>query len=340
MAAPTGLVETLEHLGVKATLRTPRARDSRADAILQITENGHKHVFVVEFKTHAPYPSEVSRLNSLGKQLADVGTPLFYAPRVSEGQGRALRLAGWSWADESGNLEISAPGLRLRQRVPQRSDSHRVGRRVLPRGSAGLAIVRYLIYGSSPEVRVGEVARSLKVTQPLVSQLFTRLEGAGLAERRPRSWSVNREALLDAFLRDYEGPRGRRLRLYTLDPPRVVAARLAAAAARHILVSGDLGADLITPWRVPTHLVAYLSREVPRNRLGLVEAEERSDANVLLCYPADESVFRVPPIQARLIDVPIQVVHPTQVLWDLEQLGGEDRLEGSDRIRRWLLGTH
>jgi hypothetical protein len=336
---PTGLLDTLADLGVKAILRTPNPRDSATDGILQIREDGHQYVFALEYRTHAPYPSEITRLNKLAKELAPIGMPLFYAPYVSEGEAKALRLAGWSWADESGNLDIQAPGLRLRQRLRRRTDSKRISGRVLPRGSGGLGIVRYLIYGSTPEVRVGDIARRFEVTQPLVSQVLARLEVAAFAQRGTRSWTVNKGALLDAFLREYEGPGGRRVRLYGLDAPRTVAARITKQVGRHALVSGDVGADLITPWRVPTHLIVYLNREVRPKTLDLVEAEERSDANVVLYYPRDESIFRVPAIPAELVDSSMQIVHPTQLLWDLEQLGGEDRLEGRDRLRRWLLNS-
>jgi len=336
---PTGLIDTLADLGVKATLRTPSTRDSAADAVLQIRVDGQKHVFALEHRTRAPYPSEMTKLNKLARELAPIGMPLFYAPYVSEGEAKALRVAGWSWADEAGNLEIRAPSLRLRQRLARRIDSKRISRRVLPRGSGGLTIVRYLIYGSTSEVRVGDIARRFDVTQPLVSQVLARLEVASLAQRSARSWAINTEALLDTFLREYEGPGGRCVRLYSLDAPRTVVSRIANVAGRHARVSGDIGADLITSWRVPTHLVVYLNREVRPRALDLVEAEERSDANVVLRYPRDESIFRVPAIPAELVDTTIQIVHPTQLLWDLAQLGGEDRLEERDRLRRWLLSS-
>jgi hypothetical protein len=71
--------------------------------------------------------------------------------------------------------------------------------------------------------------------------------------------------------------------------------------------------------------------------LGLVEAQGRHDANVILRMPADRSVFPVPPLAAGLRGAQIPLADPSQMIWDLQDLGGADRLEAAGRLRAWLL---
>jgi hypothetical protein len=36
----------------------------------------------------------------------------------------------------------------------------------------------------------------------------------------------------------------------------------------------------------------------------------------------------------------VYMADPTQMIWDLQDLGGEDRLEAAGRLREWLLTRH
>ena len=104
-----------------------------------------------------------------------------------------------------------------------------------------------------------------------------------------------------------------------------------------IAVSADVGPDLLVAWRRPNVLIAYVRRLVDPAELGLVEAQGRRDANVIIRMPGDQSVFGIPALAAGLQGVDAALADPAQMVWDLLDLGGADRAEAAGRLREWLL---
>jgi hypothetical protein len=100
-----------------------------------------------------------------------------------------------------------------------------------------------------------------------------------------------------------------------------------------VAFSGDIAADRIAPWRTPTALLAYAPEPFSTDPLNLIEATGHQDANVIVRYPQDASVFGFEP----LIIAGLRVVDPTQVIWDLENQHGSDRREAGERVASWLL---
>ena len=68
-----------------------------------------------------------------------------------------------------------------------------------------------------------------------------------------------------------------------------------------------------------------------------MEAQGRQDANVIMRNPRDRSVFPVPALVAELRGVEVPLADPSQLIWDLQNLGGADRLEAAGMLREWLL---
>jgi hypothetical protein len=68
-----------------------------------------------------------------------------------------------------------------------------------------------------------------------------------------------------------------------------IAARLGRAAARRhdLAISADVGPDLLQPWRGPCALIVYTSEALDTSDLNSVEAQGKSDANVIIRMPAD-----------------------------------------------------
>jgi DNA-binding transcriptional ArsR family regulator len=260
---------------------------------------------------------------------------------VNAALGSALTAAGWSWADAEGNFDVRAPGLLLRQR--QRATPPRPRRTKLPQGSGSLAIIRALIgfgEGEDEEATATALAAQAKVSQPRASQVLHQLGDLALVHRTEDGrWSPERELLLDRFLADYRGPEGSVHYLYSLDPPADVAVRAASisSTARPVVVSADVGPDLLLAWRRPSVLILYAQQEIEPSELDLVEAGGRQDANVIIRNPRDVSVFPVPPLVAGLRDVEVPLADPSQQIWDLGDLGGADRLEAAGMLREWLL---
>jgi hypothetical protein len=126
--------------------------------------------------------------------------------------------------------------------------------------------------------------------------------------------------------------------LYSLDEPTAVAVKLARLAPPHSFVtSADVAPDLIAPWRHPTVVIFYAATDLPFDRLGLVEARSRADANVIIREPRDRSIFAVTDQVAKVDDVEVPLADPSQVIWDLQDLDGADRLEAAGMMRKWLL---
>ena len=335
------VVRSLRSAEVEVSVDRP-ADDSGPDAVLEVTSVGLRSRFAVEEKARAPYPNELTRLAARRENIARRGEPMLVAPFVNEALASALRAAGWSWADAQGNYDLRAPGLVLRQRHTSTPPKPR--RTKLPHGSGILAIIRALIrfgQGEQEEASATTLAAQAKVSQPRASQVLHQLHELGLVQRTSDGrWSPRRESLLDRFLAEYRGPDGSERYLYSLDQPADVAVRAAqvSSAARPIVVSADVGPDLLLAWRRPSVLILYSDADVDPSELELVEAQGRHDANVIVRNPRDLSVFPVPQLLApELRGVEVPLADPSQQIWDLQDLGGADRLEAAGMLREWLL---
>ncbi len=331
----------LEAAGVAVRVeRERRVRDRRINAILKLTLGKVRAEFAVEERRRSPYPNELPKLEPIRTSLTEVGTPMLVVPFVSEPLGSALTNAGWSWADAAGNFDLRSDQLVLRQRsttTPPRTKASR-----LPQGSGSLAIIRALIAlpRETEDPGATAIARQVGVSQPRASQVLHRLLDLKLVTRTPqRRWSPDREALLDRFLSEYRGPGGSERDLYSLDPPNEVAARAARQTSdpASLAVSADVGPDLLLGWRRPSVVILYTRQPPELDRLGLVDAQGRHDANVIIRIPDDASVFPTHPLVGEIGDVEVPLADPTQQIWDLQDLGGADRLEAAGRLREWLI---
>ena len=152
-------------------------------------------------------------------------------------------------------------------------------------------------------------------------------------------WRPDRAALLDRFLGEYPGPGGSELYFYSLQAPAEVAVAAASlpSSRRAVAVSADAGPDLVVAWRQPAVVIVHAGHLIDTAALALVEAQGAHDANVIVRMPADRSVFAVPPLAAGLRGTEVQLADPSQMIWDLQDLGGTDRLEAAGRLRAWLL---
>ena len=327
-------------LSVEAVSDAPATVGLPVDAVVNVEGCS----FAVEQRGRVPYPSELERLEVLRARLAEVGTPLLVVPFVSDLVGDSLRRAGWSWADDAGNFDLRAAGLVLRQRTTNVSPPAKS--KALPQGSGSLAIIRSLIgFGddATMEASATTLAAQANVSQPRASQVLSQLHRYGLVTKTGNGrWLPDRAALLDRFLSEYKGPGGSERYLYSLDPSTEVAMSMAAVApAGSIAVSADVGPDLIQAWRRPTMLIVYVRDAiVPWAINGLVEVQGRGDANVIVRSPRDTSVFPRQPLVANVQGVDVPLADPTQMIWDLHQLGGQDRLEAAEVMREWILGDH
>jgi hypothetical protein len=331
------LLRNLEDAGIEV-----RAEPTHADTrvhfhdVISLRVDERTVRFLVEYRKRSPYRSELSGLTSIRDRLAVHGTPLLAVPFVSQGTGKRLTEAGWSWADESGNFDLRTTGIRLHQRLTVSEPTpHRLS---LPKGSGSWAVIRWLLVRGDI-TSLTKLALEAHVSQPRVSQVLQQLEELGLIDRTTRSrWHPDREALLERFLREYPGPGGSTSYLYTLDSPLDCAIRLAKQRPMpSMMISGDIGVDLLVSWRRPTHLIVYT--EAPIDLVKSIEvtvAHGLGDANVIHRVPEDRSVFAIKD-EVDVMGVPVPLADPVQLIWESSDLGGDDRIEAAERLRTWLL---
>jgi hypothetical protein len=311
------------------------------DAMLDVAVGDRSVRFAVQAKSRAPYPHEVERLQRSRRELELRGHPLLFAPFISESLGSILTRDDWSWADAQGNFDLRAPGLVARQRRASTAPAQK--RRSLPRGSGSYAVIRALIGfsgGEDEEPRATALAVQAGISQPRASQVLHQLHDLKLVDTSGHGrWVPNREALIDRFLAEYPGPGGSEHYYYTLDSPVDVAvgAGRVSTPGRLIAVSADVGPDLIVPWRRPRVVILYARHGIDPSDFRLTEAQGRHDANVIVRTPEDRSVFPVPALAGHVQGSEVPLADPLQQIWDLQDLGGADRIEVAGRLREWLL---
>lgn len=129
----------------------------------------------------------------------------------------------------------------------------------------------------------------------------------------------------------------------TASTPQKIALDIAMAihpTQAKVAVSADVGPDLVAPWRSPTHVIVYVDRPINPADFDPVEAQGRADASLLLRIPDDTSVFRFPQLEVDVSGTSLPLADEAQMIWDLHDLGGDDRLESAGHLKKWLLSSH
>lgn len=206
-------------------------------------------------------------------------------------------------------------------------------------GPGTSAIVRALVAAEGPVSQV-ELASLVGVTQPRVSQVLATLARSRAVSTRRDGYIGRPSRLIDLYAKKHrpkllepEQP------WYSVRPIHEQADAIldaAQQAATRIVFSADLAPDLLVPWRHPTVAVVYSDVPLDLSDAGFVRAEGRVDATVLVRASADTTLLAAfPPWPATAERLP--VADPVQQVWDLLDLGGEDRREGGDRLRRAII---
>jgi hypothetical protein len=209
-------------------------------------------------------------------------------------------------------------------------------------GPGTAAIVRLLVAADQPLTQVA-IAETVGVTQPRASQVLRSLTDSGAVSASDRGYRGRRARLLDLY---YVRSRPHLVEPETfwfslqpmIDQARATT-RSAEAAGATIAVSADLGPDLLAPWRHPTLTVIYSSQSSKRLRLdtaGFVPADGPVDASIVVRHTDDPTLLTPCPGWASAVDG-IPLTDPVQQWRDLLDLGGEDRKEAADRLRRAIL---
>lgn len=206
-------------------------------------------------------------------------------------------------------------------------------------GPGTSAIVRALVAAEGPVSQV-ELASLVGVTQPRVSQVLATLARNRAVSIRKDGYVGRPSRLIDLYAKKH---RPKLLEAeqpwYSVRPIHEEADAIldaAQQAATRIAFSADVAPDLLVPWRHPTVAVVYSDGPLDLSGAGFVQAEGRVDATVLMRTTADTTLLAAfPPCPATVDRLP--VADPVQQLWDLLDLGDEDRREGADRLRQAII---
>jgi hypothetical protein len=284
------------------------------------------------------------------------GPTLLVVPTATPAVHEAVRQAGWSLIatnassgrGPSGTVAFG-PGVQmaLGDDLPVAAPHLRRGRR--PWGRA--ALVRRLL--QHPTATQGQLAAWARVTQPRASQVLSDLIRQGLVERRREGANVaftvlDWDALLRHWLDMYPGPGGLSTYWYGLkDLPEQAAraaARLADAASADlvtsvqpfVVLSGDLAADRLAPWRRPDRVVLYARAGADLTDADLTPADE-AEASVEVVVPRDPAVWPDGE-EATVTTDGVPLADPLQILWDVRRGRGADvdqaALRLTDALRR------
>jgi hypothetical protein len=334
---PESLMETIRFIDEIPGVRIAKLRSHDDVEVFRLSVARRHHRLNVLTRRRAPYLNELDLLVRERKDLAEHGIPMLHVPYMPETTGHAFSRSGWSWVDDIGNFYVRADELLLQRRVSTKS---RVSRRFLS-GRAAIAAVRILASMHTDEtVGASELARKIGTSQPRASQILAAFAEHGIVRRADaRRYAPYQGLCIDAFVEHYRGPQGETFYFYALESPLDVALKIARTLPLDAYaISADVGPDLLAPIRRPSHLVAYLRDVVSLTQLRWTKAKGRDDANVIVYIPADDTVFS-PKFQATVTSQTIALAHPTQMLWDLLQLGG-DRKPAYDSLLQWTLRSH
>lgn len=206
-------------------------------------------------------------------------------------------------------------------------------------GAGTSAIVRALVAATRPSSQ-SDLAAQAHVSQPRVSQVLASLTATGAVIAGRNGYRPDKGALIHLYVEHHQPSLAERETYwYGLSPLREQIEQLVAEAGARsatLAVSADLATDLIAPWRHPTLTVVYVNADHQLDLNGMVRAEGRADATIILRATDDATLLRpCDPWPNNIADVPI--ADPTQQIWDLHHLGGEDRIENADRLRDAIL---
>jgi hypothetical protein len=253
-------------------------------------------------------------------------------PSATPAVRRAVEDAGWSWLTAG---DAVAGALRIGNvvvRIGSRDAAPRPARG--KRGRApwrSLAVVRLLI--RRPGATQVALAEAAGVSQPRVSQVLAPLVEQGLVARSATGWAVRDfDGLVAHWLDTYPGPGGITTYWHGLDPPRrqVEAVLRSKRLGIGPVVSGDVAADLLAPWRNPSRAVVYARGGADLSKAGLTAAGHE-EATLELIVPRDPGI-----LSANTGDAALPLADPLQILWDVRRLPGSDREEAAAVLWRHL----
>jgi hypothetical protein len=297
---------------------------------LVLRHAGQTQAFTMHTRSRPP------RVSELGPPVA--ADAMLVAPSLTASSEAKLRKLGWSWATDAGQLH-----LRFADRVVESAASVKTARvpgqtMTMPlaaRGTGTFAVLRRLLL--APRWRQVQLAAAAGLTQARVSQILNMLTGAGLAARHSDGWAITDwDRALQVWLSSYPGPRGVTTYWSGLDDVWSNTLTALGGLPEEAVVSGDVAADLLAPWRQPRSATIYVPAMDDLSRTGLVPLTMPADGTVAICVPGDRSVWPIETITRTFRDRKIRVADPLQVLGDVVSADDADSASAGEHLTNWI----
>jgi len=249
---------------------------------------------------------------------------------------------GWSVVTDDGAGRVRLAERTLRLELPTSAPKHK-----RPRGRPGrgvFSVVRAL-FAMEDAARQEEIAEFAHVGQAAVSKALNRLADLDLVARRPHGWEVtNRAGAVSWWLANYPGPGGIETHWFGVESVSDQAYRAYATLDREgarPLMSGDVAADLVAPWRTPRRATLYAKRGADLNQAGLTPSDA-SAATLTLVLPQDAGVWpasKAPVLIKMHSHGDVARANAFQVLYDLSRSPGPDVDEALQAWRSWMVAS-
>lgn len=295
---------------------------------LVLRHAGQTRAFHIHSRSRAPRLSELAR----------PATPdaILVTPSLTPSAETRLRRLGWSWVTDAGQLHLRFDDHVVDMAVPPKTWQRTPRPKQLGvRGTGTFAVLRRLLL--QRRWRQVELAAATGVTQARVSQILKLLKDEGIAIRDGDGWGVadwNRG--LETWLSSYPGPRGVTTYWSGLDDVWTNTLTALGGLPDEAVVSGDVAADLLAPWRQPRVATIYVPAMDSLARTGLVAVTAPDDGTVAVCVPADRSVWPIEPIERTFRDRTLHVADPLQVLVDVAHETDADSPAEAERLIGWI----
>jgi hypothetical protein len=296
-----------------------------------------KYEFVIEIKNgsnSAQVSSAIQSLKNNRIQSRMSLIPLVVVPFMGDVGRKLCEDNGVSWADLSGNADISAPNLRVL--IGGHPNLYKnLGRPSSPFAPKSSRIARWLLINAKKSITQRELSFATNVDEGQTSRIISRLEDEELIFRKNDGSIVisNPDLLLDSWREKYDFKKNR-----------IIKGHIAARSSNEILkkisdllsdkdilhaATGLSGAWLYCKFANFRIVSFYIEEQLSKNLFeSLGFREEERGSNVWLVVPKDEGVF-----QGSETVEGINCVHPIQVYLDL--FGHPERaMEAANDLRK------
>lgn len=201
------------------------------------------------------------------------------------------------------------------------------------------AVERYLLLAKEP-VRQPMIAAALGTSQQSVSNAVRSL-GELVADQPDGFIAADRASMLEHWMGVYPGPGGQEFGWYSVDPiveQVSTAVRTANLLGANPLVSGDVAADQLAPWKLPARGRIYLAEPVDLLGEGFVPAPVK-EASLTTCVPRDPSIPGLAELHAHVWEpARITLADAAIVYWDVAISTDIDSAEAGEHLAATLIG--